>query len=160
MSYKYLFTEEESTKLFPGLREMEHNPTRQELLAEGMCLDENGKDMTHNLYGIPSALKGTKRPEITGEKNGFYGKTHTQETKDRISQKMMGHTQRPKTVEEREVISQRQMGGNNSSARKVSIDGVLYETMLNASKSLGVHKDTVWWRCTKGGERFDEWKLV
>lgn len=48
---------------------------------------ETRKKWSKQRKGRPSKFKGTKRPELMGENNGFYGKTHTTESRKKMSEK-------------------------------------------------------------------------
>src|SRR5690606_31520062 len=61
--------------------------------------------------------------ERTGENNPFYGKSHSEETKNKLSQKMKGKLP-PNT-------------------KKVEIDGKVYPSASKAAKELGVATATI-----------------
>lgn len=60
----------------------------------------------------------------TKEKNPFYGKTHTDEFKKKLSEKMKGKP-------------------NTRDSKKVSIDGIIYNSYTEASKILGCTTSTI-----------------
>ena len=86
----YLSNSKKIDDIFPGLTEFmdNYNPTRKELLAEGMALDENGLDMTAPFYGKKHTAVGRKmcgnNPQ-SGEDHWNYGKTASAETKKKMS---------------------------------------------------------------------------
>lgn len=59
-----------------------------------------------------------------GEKNGFYGKTHSQETLIKI----------------KETIGDSRKGANNPRAKSIEINGVIYSTRKECMESLGMNK--------------------
>lgn len=44
----------------------------------------------NRMLGKPSSMKGKKNPNLKGEKNGFYGKTHSNQIKERFSKERKG----------------------------------------------------------------------
>lgn len=83
-------------------------------------------------------LKGKKMPEefcekLRGEKNGMYGKTHSEEYRKWRSEHM----------------SEIQLGKNNHTARKVycvELDKT-WDTVKDAAAELGIHKDSISHNC-------------
>lgn len=65
--------------------------------------------------------------DITGENNPFYGKKHTEELKKKFSERMKG-----------KIITETQ---------EVSINGIIYSSISEASRQTGIHKDTINHRC-------------
>ena len=73
-----------------------------------------------------------------GEKNNFYGKTHSQESIDK----------RRKTME----------GWKNIKCRKpVYAEGVVYESNTFAAKQLGLAQGTITFRCKSNSDRWKGW---
>jgi hypothetical protein len=48
-------------------------PSKEQLVREGMTLDENGKDMSHPGYGKPGPFAGQKRPDYSKTMTGRRG---------------------------------------------------------------------------------------
>ena len=74
-----------------------------------------------------------------GEKNPFYGKTHSDETKRRISQTNKGKLVGVKKSEEHK----RKIRESSPTKVKVSVDGAIYESFSEASLALGVNRKTI-----------------
>lgn len=103
-------------------------------------------------YGKENGFFGKKHTEETkqlqrlaklgmydGEKNPFYGKKHSIETKRRISQANEGKLAGiPKTEDQK-----RKMRESSPRNVKVSVDGVIYQSFSEASRSLGINRKTV-----------------
>lgn len=96
-----------------------------------------------------------------GERNGMYGKAHTEESRELIRQKKLGgipwnkgktgiYTQetlnkRNKSREgfehstkTREAMSRQRVGSLNSNAKQININGTTYGTLQEASNALGI----------------------
>lgn len=74
-----------------------------------------------------------------GEKNPFYGKTHSDETKIKISQASKSRLAGIKKSEEHK----RKMRESSPNKIRVSVDGVVYESFSEASATLGVSRKTI-----------------
>ena len=105
-----------------GLTEDEAKWLEVELIREW---DTTNRDKGYNISLGGGGAKGCKhteewkeniRKQNLGELNHFYGKTHTEETKRKISQKRMG--MKP-SEETREKFSKARKGKNNCNATKV-----------------------------------------
>jgi group I intron endonuclease len=72
------------------------------------------------------------------EKNAFYGKTHTEETKKQLSEKRMG--KKPTNM------------------RQVIIDGIIYESLSEASKQTGTPSPTILWRINSKNKKFHNYQ--
>ena len=75
-----------------------------------------------------------------GEKNPFFGKHHTEETIQKIKDKSRGRLP-PNII-------------------KISIDGVVYISMTDASRQLNIPTPTVLWRLKSKNPKFDNYKYV
>lgn len=67
-----------------------------------------------------------------------YVRVTTEETKEKIRQANLG---KPKTSEQKEKIKQGQ------SKTKISVDGVIYESLMEASRKLNIHPYLISKRC-------------
>jgi group I intron endonuclease len=72
------------------------------------------------------------------EKNAFYGKTHTEETKKQLSEKRMG--KKPTNM------------------RQVIINGVTYESVSEASRQTGIQSTTILWRINSKNKKFENYQ--
>lgn len=75
-----------------------------------------------------------------GEKNSFFGKKHSDESKDKIRQKRMG-----------------KYHGNQNT--KIIIDGTHYNSYSEASNSLNIPIVTIRWRCLSENPKFSNYQL-
>jgi group I intron endonuclease len=75
-----------------------------------------------------------------GIKNPFYGRTHSEETKKTLSEKMLGKT--PTNV------------------RKVTVDGVEYESATSASRNLGVVPATILHRIKSKNVKYRDYHYI
>lgn len=70
----------------------------------------------------------------TGNLNPFYGKNHTDQTKEMISSKNKGRLKGiPKSNSTKE-----KMARNNAKSKSVSVDGVIYRSCTYASEIIGI----------------------
>lgn len=113
---------------------------------------EKGLIKVHNLgktnienYGIEKAKlisnKISKHAKSRiGDKNPFYNKTHTEETKKKISELRIGITP--------------------ANAIKISIDNIIYDSFKDASKILSIPSTTIRWRCLSNNKKFNNYQLI
>jgi group I intron endonuclease len=101
-------------------------------------------------------LKKISQP---GEKNGMYGKTHTEEVKEKLRKKATGKKAWNKGLKNylskehalafsrkdfkhsektKEKMSERRKGSQNANAKKVIINGITYESLKEASIATGL----------------------
>lgn len=78
--------------------------------------------------------------DIAGEKNPFYGKSHSEDTRKKISKAAMG---RP-----------------SARRKSISIDGTSYPSYQHASNVLGIPVVTIRYRCLSENPKFINWKLL
>lgn len=91
-----------------------------------------------------------------GENNPFYGKKHTEETKDKISKKNKGRLKGiPKSTQQREKMSK-------SSPNKISVivDGVHYHSAGEAARQTGISHKTILNRARSNNRKFDNYLIV
>ena len=65
----------------------------------------------------------------TGEKNGFYGKHHSKETKEKIAEKRKGKLP--------------------TNSKKVEYNGVIYNSAGECARALNISQMTICYRCRK-----------
>lgn len=82
-------------------------------------------------------LLAMKKRDISGEKNGFYGKRHSNETREKIGQARKGML--PPNI------------------KAVQIEGKTYMSLAEASRSLGVPVPTVHYRIKSNNPKFTNW---
>jgi len=71
----------------------------------------------------------------TGENNPFYGKTHSTETKKKMSESRMG--KKPTNM------------------KQVMIDNIIYESLAEASRQTGVPTSTILWRIKSKNDKYE-----
>ncbi len=110
--------------------------------------------MSEANIGRPSPLKGVPMSKehhrkfmeyvnnrnYEGERNPFYGKQHSEETKKRLSDKLKGRK------------------GNN--VKPVVAGGVLYPSMGSAAKAHGIDQSMVLWKCKNPSPKYKDWYKV
>jgi hypothetical protein len=75
-----------------------------------------------------------------GVKNPFYGKTHSNETKKKLSEARKGI--KPANI------------------RKIEIDNVVYEGLNNASIATGIKGTTIWHRINSKNKKYENYKYL
>jgi group I intron endonuclease len=78
--------------------------------------------------------------DISGNKNPFFGKTHTEETKNKL----------------REM----RIGIKPSNVKPILIDGILYESLTEASNELNIAKTTILWRVNSKNKKFENYQNI
>ncbi len=122
-----------------------HTEDSKKILSEKFSGDKNP------MYGII----------LAGANNGMYGKTHTQETKAKMSEKKKGCNNplygKKRSEEFKEKMRERFVGNKNPSAVQIECEGCIYETMKAFGEAYNISKSTVqyWIRNNKIPE---EWK--
>jgi uncharacterized protein (DUF4415 family) len=101
--------------------------TNKELFGE-----EKAKEISEKLSNLAS--------ERTGEKNPFYNKKHTKETKEKIGKANKGRKPNNRV--------------------KISIDDEIYDSYSDASKELNISPFTIRWRCLSANPKFINYKLI
>ena len=114
------------------LRQLGKEPTNK-----GKTYEEYlGKDYANELKANLSKLAS----ERTGERNSFYGKRHSNETKKKLSDARKG--KKPSNI------------------KKVSISGKNYEGLNDASNATGIKATTIWYRIKSKSKKFKDYKYV
>lgn len=136
------------------LKIKEANQVRMLVLTEeerrerfGKCMEENsnwrgGTTYSYCECGIrkkPKAITCGKCRDRSGVNNPFYGKTHSDETRQKLREHANSRTVKP------------------SNSKKVLADGVLYWTASEAARSHNITRGLVNYRCNSN--RYD-WKFI
>ena len=85
-------------------------------------------------------LSEIRKNKNTGEKNPFFGKHHTEETIQKIKEKSKGRLP-PNT-------------------KKITINGVFYISITEASRQLIIPVPTILWRLNSKNPKFDNYKYA
>ncbi|MGG3986962.1 NUMOD3 domain-containing DNA-binding protein [Bacillus smithii] len=91
-----------------------------------------------------------------GENNGFYGKHHSEETKRKISEANKGKRLGVKFTEEHK----RKLRENNRSNIKISIDGIIYISFTDAARKTGINRKVIAKRARSTDPQFDNYKII
>lgn len=78
--------------------------------------------------------------DISGKRNGFYGKTHTKDVRERLSKLAKGRKS-PRSI-------------------NIEVDGVWYESPVTAGKALGIPSNTVRWRCKSNNPKYKQYQFI
>lgn len=102
-----------------GMYGRTHTPEARKIMSEVGSRIENVERL-HAIRDLPAYRDGLSRAAKlrVGEKNTFYGKTHSEETKRLLSEKLKG--QLPPNL------------------KKVEVDGATYESLTDAGRKLGI----------------------
>lgn len=109
-----------------------------------------------SLKGKPSGRKGTPNPkhsEWMKENNPFRGKTHSEEHK----QKLRELNSKPKSEETKRKISEKLKGNKPGNMRQVEIDGVVYESLTEATRQLNLSISTIKGKLKSTSDKFKGW---
>ena len=86
-----------------------------------------------------------------GSDNPMFGKTHTEESKKKISEATKGENNamfgKKHTEESKKKISEATKGRKAHNRRKLSIDGIVFDSGAKAAKHFNVSNGTVTYRC-------------
>lgn len=119
--------------------------------------EEIGRRISESTIGKPgnywSDEQKRNHSKLMSEKNPFKGKTHTDEVKQRISEA----NKKPKSEETKKKISETLKGNKPNNMRQVEIDGVVYESLTEASRQLNLSLSTVKNRLKSTSDKFRDW---
>lgn len=114
------------------------NKTKETISMKNKKLYETGEIVSYKKGKKHSEIFGEKRAkeiseklskiasERIGDKNSFYGKEHSKESKDKIRKKAIGR--------------------KPTNCRKIKIDNIEYPSVCEAHRSLNIHPTTIVWR--------------
>lgn len=116
----------------------------------GKTHTKEARKIFSNLHKGNKYSLGLKRSEETkkkiseiakqriGEKNPFFGKVHSEETRKKISEKNLGN--KPPTM------------------IKIIVDDIIYDSMTEAGRQLGLNTSVVLWRLKSKNPKFNNYK--
>lgn len=148
-------TDEEKRKISEGIKKFYEthdyptkgtsNPKQSEALKAYYSIHEVWNK------GIPQTEEAKRKNSIanSGERNAFYGKHHTEETKALLREKFKG---RIVTEEQRAKMSEAHKGQRNTWLHKPCIcveTGKEYESLSDAAKEIGVTAGAISHACSK-----------
>lgn len=149
--------------------------------------------MTDSIRATMALLTPEERIEkfgLPGSLNGMYGKTHTDEVREKLSRNTKGNSHAKgivRTPEQRQAISEHTKnrvgdknsfyGKNHSEETKallaaqregkitgtgfvIEVEGVEYPSYYVASKTLGISLSTIRWRCMSENLKFSGYKIL
>jgi len=107
------------SRFFKGRLDSEDTKRKKSESMKGRIFTEkHKKNMSESMKGKKSWSKGRKFPEWCGENNGFYGKTHKNETKKILSEKAKKQWKNYSEEKRNKIIKKRKRYGNNNPAAK------------------------------------------
>lgn len=128
-----------------GMYGRTHTPETRELIRRKVCTPENIAASRARRLGVKVGEETRRKisefaKTRTGEKNPFYGRHHTEETRRRLSEMNKGNIP--------------------TNACKVEIDGVQYVSLTEAARQLGVVPATILYRLSSKNPKFESYRLV
>jgi len=127
-----------------GMFGKKHGIETKKIMAEKV--KERYKQFGHPMKGVPLSseqkqkLSEARKGRFTKEENPFYGRKHTEETKEKLRQLNKGKLP-PNT-------------------KPITIDGVQYNSVTDASRQLGISVPTVAYRVKSKNPKFNEYKSI
>lgn len=113
------------------------NHPRRDEIAKNQSIRLTGKDSQRTTKGpLSEETKQKISDSVSGEKNGMYGKCHSQETREKISKANKGKIKPPMSNETRQKISNANEGKTHSNETKLKIG------IANAGKNNGFYGKT------------------
>lgn len=118
-----------------------HTPEVRKYLSEnniGRTSPNKGIPMSKDRYAMHMIAMSNR--DISGEKNPFYGKSHSEETREKIRLKATGR--------------------ESTAMKSVSIDNTIYPSYTHASNAMNISLTTVRHRCLSDNDKFKNWILL
>lgn len=142
----------------------------------------------HDKYDSLSKEERSKKWGLIKEKNGMFGKTHTDDVKKKISNVHKGNKYRlnckaseetreklsfiasqrigdknpfygkKHSEETKKKLSEKRIGIKPSNMRKVIIDDIEYESLKEASKQTGINNTTILWRINSKNIKYKNYR--
>jgi group I intron endonuclease len=123
-----LMTDEDKKKMYS--KPLEKNPNWKGGISKNLCLC--GKLIS------PINKTCDKCRNRSGSNNSFFGKKHSEENKNKQREKMLG--KKPTNM------------------KKVSIDGILYESLAEATRQTGIPSPTILWRIKSKNKKYENYQ--
>lgn len=128
-----------------GMYGRTHTPETRELIRRKVCTPENIAASRARRLGVKVGEETRRKisefaKTRTGEKNPFYGRHHTEETRRRLAEMNKGNIP--------------------TNACKVEIDGIQYVSLTEAARQLGVVPATILYRLGSKNPKFESYRLV
>jgi len=175
------------------LYNLNYNNSGGDLMTHHPDKEKIREKISNTLLEIISKMTPEERSQKygkSGEKNGMYGKTHTEEVKKKLSEINKGKTycKGKKTSEETkqklseiaklrigdknpffgkhhseetiQKIKEKNKGRLPPNTIKVSIDGICYNSITEASRELNKPTPTILWRLNSKNPKFNGYKYI
>lgn len=128
-----------------GMYGRTHTQETRELIRRKVCTPENIAASRARRLGVKVGEETRRKisefaKTRTGEKNPFYGRHHTEETRRRLAEMNKGNIP--------------------TNARKVEIDGIQYVSLTEAARQLDVVPATILYRLSSKNPKFESYRLV
>lgn len=128
-----------------GMYGRTHTPETRELIRRKVCTPENIAASRARRLGVKVGEETRRKisefaKTRTGEKNPFYGRHHTEETRHRLAEVNKGKIP--------------------TNACKVEIDGIQYVSLTEAARQLDVVPATILYRLGSKNPKFESYRLV
>jgi hypothetical protein len=129
-------TIEAKNKMSEARKQWHKNLSEEERLEIGRKISEVNKGKPGNNWTDEQKKKHSEWMKLN---NTFKGKTHTDEVKKRISDA----NKKPKSEETKRKLSEANKGKKPGNIVKVEIEGIVYESLTDASIKTGINMSTL-----------------
>lgn len=160
---------------------LSHHPNKKEIIKKG--IETKKKNME-----LMTEEQRKKSYSKFGEKNGMFGKTHTKEVREIFSKIHKGNTYclgikhseetckkmseiakqrigeknpffgKVHSEETRKKISEKNLGNKPPTMIKIIVDDIIYDSMTEAGRQLGLNTSVILWRLKSKNPNFDNYK--